>query len=478
MMRALQAAYRKTHLDNRTPLFRTHVVGFNTAMMMWLKAADGAPRTTNYHASKRNKRSEHSTQASNTVHACPACGHMYCNSQEHRPTEDRIFISAGMCTPPAPLPCGKGITAAGRRYCCQCMNRFEPPSPPRRAPSHATRDESRSPTSLMALTITTDTYEEDDVFDEYILDEMQRAGTRFDEGDLETIAQTNSSGKVSTVTANATVNSLTETTSDIADDSTAMVLTRNLDVSTPGASSLTAAMNTNNRTHEGINEPEHNGDECQTAANTGHNYRITTMARCSTGYDTTACWKLGDLTEARDMYIVHQTNCLTRRAAGLARQMFERFPHADCYANRTHASQPGTIDVRGNGTSQRYVVNLHAQYAPGRGHYTSKKDNRQTRTEYFRQCLHWLKCHIMQRHPAVKVSVGFPARIGCGLAGGNWNVYIGMIEYFTRTLQVEHHAKDTVTIYYLEWHDYLTVERTPARAASTSIRDTRKIYKF
>ena len=84
----------------------------------------------------------------------------------------------------------------------------------------------------------------------------------------------------------------------------------------------------------------------------------------------------------------------------------------------------------------------------------------------------------MTKHEGDSVSIGFPSRIGCGLAAGNWNVYLGMIEHFTRALRHSHHPKDTVTIYYLEWHDYVKVERTPARNVKTVIKDTRKIYKF
>ena len=31
-------------------------------------------------------------------------------------------------------------------------------------------------------------------------------------------------------------------------------------------------------------------------------------------------------------------------------------------------------------------------------------------------------------------SIGFPYRIGCGAAGGNWNNYLGTLEIFSRYL--------------------------------------------
>ena len=105
--------------------------------------------------------------------------------------------------------------------------------------------------------------------------------------------------------------------------------------------------------------------------------------------------------------IVHQTNCVTRgHAAGIAAAIFERFPHADCYSDRTEPSWPGTIDVRGDAT-HRVVVNAHAQYYPGKP-ATAEIDNAERRLRYFRFCLASLVDHISAMSRRV-VSVAFPA---------------------------------------------------------------------
>lgn len=40
----------------------------------------------------------------------------------------------------------------------------------------------------------------------------------------------------------------------------------------------------------------------------------------------------GDLLNATEKYICHQTNCLSQgSAAGIARAIFDRFPYADIY---------------------------------------------------------------------------------------------------------------------------------------------------
>ena len=72
-----------------------------------------------------------------------------------------------------------------------------------------------------------------------------------------------------------------------------------------------------------------------------------------------------DICDSTTEYIVHQTNCVSRTAGGLARTLFHRYPYADCYAHRQTRSTPGTVNIRGNGTDTRYIVNLHGQIYPG-----------------------------------------------------------------------------------------------------------------
>ena len=55
--------------------------------------------------------------------------------------------------------------------------------------------------------------------------------------------------------------------------------------------------------------------------------------------------RIGDLLHCTEQYIVHQTNCVTKRAAGLAKALFQVFPHADCYKGRTEHGQPGALRI-------------------------------------------------------------------------------------------------------------------------------------
>lgn len=134
----------------------------------------------------------------------------------------------------------------------------------------------------------------------------------------------------------------------------------------------------------------------------------------------------GDLLEAKEKYILHQTNCVsTGGAAGIAKSIFDKYPYANCYIDRIAHSKPGTIDIRGNGLDQRFIINLHGQFYPGSPKYTdSNKDGLFVREKYFHQCL--------LRVAKIKdlESIAFSWRVGCGIAGGSWDHYLGTITNF------------------------------------------------
>lgn len=135
----------------------------------------------------------------------------------------------------------------------------------------------------------------------------------------------------------------------------------------------------------------------------------------------------GDLFEATEKYLVHQCNCVTNKAAHLAFDMFEKFPHSDIYTARTEPDKPGHIIVRGNGKDQRYVVAILGQYYPGRPKYPkSTLDGIPAREKYF--------YHGLLRLAQVPdlESIAFPWRIGCGAAGGDWDRYLGKITNFAQ----------------------------------------------
>lgn len=132
----------------------------------------------------------------------------------------------------------------------------------------------------------------------------------------------------------------------------------------------------------------------------------------------------GDLLESEAKYIVHQTNCVSKSGAGLAHHLFKKFPYADTYKNREKEDTPGTIVVRGNGEDQRFVINLMGQYYPG-GLMADGPDTQKNRRSHFYKALFEIsKLDSLE-------SVAFPYRIGCGIAGGDWDWYFDMLLKFS-----------------------------------------------
>lgn len=144
----------------------------------------------------------------------------------------------------------------------------------------------------------------------------------------------------------------------------------------------------------------------------------------------------GNLLDATEKFLVHQTNCITKRAAHLSKDVFQRFPYADVYTGRQVADHPGSIEIRGNGVDQRYVVNLFGQYYPGKPKNPDLiYDGFQTRERYFYQGL------LSLAKVSDLESVAMPVGIGCGAAGGNWNTYLSLITKFANYIEETQRAQ-------------------------------------
>lgn len=146
----------------------------------------------------------------------------------------------------------------------------------------------------------------------------------------------------------------------------------------------------------------------------------------------------GDILECDSKYIVHQCNCVSASASGLAGYLFNKYPYADVYSERIqgrYIHKAGEIYIRGNGEDQRYVINAMGQICPGPSkekratdfwHYIP--DQPQHREQYFSSCLKQIA-----QIPELD-SIAFPWKIGCGLAGGSWDRYKMVLDHFSNIL--------------------------------------------
>ena len=138
--------------------------------------------------------------------------------------------------------------------------------------------------------------------------------------------------------------------------------------------------------------------------------------------------RIGDLLEANVDYIAHQCNCVTvGQGAGIARLIFAKYPDANTYTRNS-------IRVCGEIYATRRVINMCAQYYPGKYMSSRTGDNEENRLKWFKECLSQIGIYLSHRFSRTQRQapfiVGFPYMIGCGLAGGEWEYYFDAIEEF------------------------------------------------
>lgn len=136
--------------------------------------------------------------------------------------------------------------------------------------------------------------------------------------------------------------------------------------------------------------------------------------------------KKGSIIDATETYICHQCNCCTQKASGVASVIFARFPEANVYSTRTDFDTPGTVKIRQSG--EKYIVNMFAQFKPG-----NIKSEHQARVRWFEKCL-----NDMTDILSFGSTYAMPYGIGCGLAGGDMQTYMTILEKWANQPRVGH----------------------------------------
>ena len=123
--------------------------------------------------------------------------------------------------------------------------------------------------------------------------------------------------------------------------------------------------------------------------------------------------------------IVHGCNCFNSMGAGIAKQIKERFPSAfreDQRTKRGDKSKLGTYTLGSSG--DLFIVNAYTQYGT-----TSKGEDVFEYDEFLK-----ILVSLFEVFPA-DTRFGFPL-IGCGLAGGDKDRIVGMINLFATNRDV------------------------------------------
>jgi hypothetical protein len=141
----------------------------------------------------------------------------------------------------------------------------------------------------------------------------------------------------------------------------------------------------------------------------------------------------GNLLDAKEIYICHQCNCVTKTSYGLSKSISNKYVWADLYKirskNKTTSGEmntPGTI-IKFEHPSEpdkfHKIICFMSQIGPKKptARYSTQNDTYENRKMWFQECLDILDKDNYE-------SVAMPYGIGCGLAGGKWSEYNKMLE--------------------------------------------------
>lgn len=126
-----------------------------------------------------------------------------------------------------------------------------------------------------------------------------------------------------------------------------------------------------------------------------------------------------DILKAKENIIVHQVNELGVMGAGLALQIKNKYP--DVYrkykavANKDCLGKIQLIKIDKN----RWICNMFSQKGISRTKQT-------TDYKLFEQCIEKLSKYAEQHN----LTVAIPYKIGCGLAGGDWEIVKKLIDKY------------------------------------------------
>jgi O-acetyl-ADP-ribose deacetylase (regulator of RNase III) len=139
----------------------------------------------------------------------------------------------------------------------------------------------------------------------------------------------------------------------------------------------------------------------------------------------------GDLLEQSELQIIiHQCNCKSKGVLGVAKSINDKYLYADINSSEiVKESDLGKCILRESPDDEPTVACLIAQRYPGKSH--KNNDSESMRQKWFKNALNNLYDQITDNIED-EIQIGFPYKIGCGLAGGDWSVYKKMIDDFAQ----------------------------------------------
>lgn len=121
--------------------------------------------------------------------------------------------------------------------------------------------------------------------------------------------------------------------------------------------------------------------------------------------------------------ILHGCNCFNTMGAGIAKYIKQEFPKAyevDCKTEKGDKNKLGTFSAAKIKINEKdlIVCNCYTQY-----HYNS--EDKPVDYDAIVECMKLLKSKVKNSGKRI----GYP-KIGCGLAGGNWDIVSAIIDKY------------------------------------------------
>ena len=138
----------------------------------------------------------------------------------------------------------------------------------------------------------------------------------------------------------------------------------------------------------------------------------------------------GNLLDTPVQIIAHQVNCLGVMGAGVAKAIKDEYPEVfieyNTFVHDYVESSPA--ELLGKCLSvyckEKIMLNLFGQVFCGRGKVLTDYD---ALHKAMRGAIRELRREYM-REDGIQITIAIPYKIGCGLAGGDWNIVSELLE--------------------------------------------------
>lgn len=143
--------------------------------------------------------------------------------------------------------------------------------------------------------------------------------------------------------------------------------------------------------------------------------------------------------------IGHQTNCLGVMGGGIAKQIKaknpEMFKEYYEYCKEKDKLALGTVQILPSDDGTQLFANLFGEYSFCES--VAPFENRHTDYDALKECLHRLHTWLVLNE---KETVGIPYKLGCGLAGGDWDGVVYPM------IKEEFDGDDDITLYIVKYN--------------------------